>query len=289
MQRHQRSSGDSSLGSRRFVDAFTMSNYLPHSDSLNPKGVFVRPKAPFVSSGLEWDSRESGMERVFDHCKSESNGSLSVKDVCQIIDKLKWWSHVSEEETLKLQVLATTAGDRMLSLDEFITETQKYHEAMDDSSFDKSIGTFLYLEPVDVNEIATYQHPRNNAEYLEKSLFPTLRAGLEELVVKNEACGVLAASWKEFPSGHLPDVYSPFCPLEWLADYLRDNNPNTQDLASEEPTSWAELSREKKIELCFHHLDRDGSGYLNESDLLALCNKINPLQVPARHFLFVKR
>ena len=68
------------------------------------------------------------------------------------------------------------------------------------------------------------------------------------------------ASWQEFPDGLLPDVWSPFCPLQWLAEYLHRHNPTLRYAAPVTPKQWSQLSREEKVEMCFTHLDRDGNG-----------------------------
>lgn len=68
------------------------------------------------------------------------------------------------------------------------------------------------------------------------------------------------ASWEEFPDGVLPDVWSPFCPIKWLAQYLHQHNPTLRYEAPVTPKQWSQLSREEKVEMCFTHLDRDGNG-----------------------------
>jgi hypothetical protein len=143
---------------------------------------------------------------------------------------------------------------------------------------------------------AGYHHPSGNQEFLEHQLLPVLRAGLEALVVQMEVrhevpswvvdtqeagayssmrltectddCVVRraqeertkVASWEEFPDGVLPDVWSPFCPIKWLAQYLHQHNPTLRYEAPVTPKQWNQLSREEKVEMCFTHLDRDGNG-----------------------------
>uniref|UniRef100_A0A7S0RMM0 Calmodulin n=1 Tax=Pyramimonas obovata TaxID=1411642 RepID=A0A7S0RMM0_9CHLO len=246
-----------------------------HSASLNPKAVFVKYKSDYAHCAPDWETREEAVEKVFHHYQSK--GSVTFKVLSDIGVKLNKQAELSEEEKTKIKIQLATDGERSIELEEFLTELEPFHRDLDPEDFNKAVGDLLYRQVADVPEV-TY-NPEGNDGYLQKHILPTLRAGLEELVLRNEAYARAAASWEEFPTGVLPDVYSPFCPLEWLADFLRDNNPNRSSIVDpEQPKMWDDLSREEKLGLCFKHLDRDGSGYLDEKELLALCSSVNPLQ-----------
>lgn len=73
---------------------------------------------------------------------------------------------------------------------------------------------------------------------------------------------VRVATWEEFGDGILPDVWSPFCPLKWMAQYLREHNPQLFHAQPLMPKAFHQLTREEKLEMLFHHLDRDNNGAL---------------------------
>jgi hypothetical protein len=96
------------------------------------------------------------------------------------------------------------------------------------------------------------------------------------------------ASWEEFPDGVLPDVWSPFCPIKWLAQYLHQHNPTLRYEAPVTPKQWSQLSREEKVEMCFTHLDRDGNGTqpqpmpLLRTSFRCACNVLRKQAIPVR-------
>jgi hypothetical protein len=70
------------------------------------------------------------------------------------------------------------------------------------------------------------------------------------------------ATHEEFEKteGYLPDVWSPFCPLKWLAQYMRDHNPKLYFPQPISPKAYFDLTREEKIVMMFEYLDRDDLG-----------------------------
>ena len=244
-----------------------------HSASLNPKAVFVKRTTTYAHDGPEWESQEQAVEMLYHHCQSK--GLLTFKHVTELGVKLNKYAQLTDEEKTKVKIHTSTDGERNVDLEEFRAELEPYVRDLEPEKFNRAVGDVLYRQVDDAAEIA--YNPESNDAYLQKHILPILRAGLEDLVLRNEAYGRSTAAWEEFPTGLLPDVYSPFCPLEWLADYLRDNNPNSQGtLEPEKPKMWDDLTREDKLGMCFKHLDRDGSGYLDEKELLALCANLNP-------------
>ncbi|KAK9828755.1 hypothetical protein WJX72_001931 [[Myrmecia] bisecta] len=83
-----------------------------------------------------------------------------------------------------------------------------------------------------------YHHPADCREYLRQAVFPTLKAGIEQLLLAMEEDRIHMLLGKYCDEdGYLPEGWTPFQPMRWLGEWLLENNPKqaSVQLALTEP------------------------------------------------------
>uniref|UniRef100_A0A7S3VP16 Calmodulin n=1 Tax=Dunaliella tertiolecta TaxID=3047 RepID=A0A7S3VP16_DUNTE len=184
--------------------------------------------------------------------------------------------------------------DRRVSFAEFLELMVPLTEPMDDMEFAVHARAILQGEHPDeaLNEPG-YKHRQDCRAYLVEEVVPQLRQGLLELVTAVEKHRIQLAAGAQWDSdGYLPHHWAPFSPLRWLGTWMLErstngpygnNSSNPKHGAVEEWLStninpmrtFAELSRHDKVALAFRHLDRDCSGCLDASELLAMSGRLH--------------
>lgn len=71
----------------------------------------------------------------------------------------------------------------------------------------------------------TYSHHAGTRQYLEAEVLPHVHAALAALLHKMQEERLQLAAGIGLPQGFRPQGWRPFCPQEWLANYLLQHKP----------------------------------------------------------------
>lgn len=256
-------------------------NLMAEAFAFSKPGKEVSFKSQKVGDGVKlYTNREDALEKCFQVLDKDGSGFIELWELRQFL--LGVSPHANLEGSKSMLEFLDADGDQKVSLEEYTEAMVRAMMLMSDEEFTNVIGLVMrgYGSDIFCSE-PVYHHPPACRPYLEREVVPLLRTGLKALEVEMQKYRLeLAAGVQCAPDGYRPFRWKPFQAMRWLADWLDQHNPRQARQESwklqgfrEKP--WEYMSREEKINMVFKHLDRDGSGFLDASELLSAVGKLH--------------
>ena len=198
--------------------------------------------------------------RCFQHLDRNSSGDLELPELCVIVERLT--PMATNEQAQSWLEWMDSDGDGKVQMDEFIEAMGRYMEFLDDENFNAGVDDILNDRALrmgfDEAEEAGYVHPAENREYLAE-IVPVLDEALNALCLRAQEDRVQLAAGKDWVDGFMPDDWKPFDSLEWLGNWLVEDDRRHKAGEPEEPEEeipkpFSEMTRTEKIELCLNSI-----------------------------------
>mmetsp|Transcript_55043 Transcript_55043/g.175081 ORF Transcript_55043/g.175081 Transcript_55043/m.175081 type:complete len:623 (+) Transcript_55043:110-1978(+) len=220
-----------------------------------------------------WGSREEALQEAFAHLDKDGSGFIDLQELTMLASKVSPAENL--EGAKKVLDWMDFDGDHKVTKEEFLSAFEALEVAMDDEMFYLQVAAIMDSQDMyQETPTSDYNHPANNREYLRGTVLDYLEPGLEKMLYAMQEERVKTASGKEWEEGWRPDGWKPVQALRWLGEWMLSEKERADAEAApvvvEGPITFAELPRDTKMEMAFRHLDRDGSGYLDVNELMAM-------------------
>jgi len=226
-------------------------------------------------------TREEMVVELFRAIDRDNSGEVELSELTVLAKGMSAGEKLAEAQGALAAL--DTDGDKKVSLVEWCEAMVAVTAGVPDEAFIDAF--YQIMKDAGKGAKGAHYQPAGNREYLEATVMPTLRQGIEELLTTMEEDALALAAGKDWEGGeYMPDAWQPLDPVKWLGDFVAYRRPVAIQQREEEaaaaeaarPKAFHELSREAKLKMAFDHLDRDGSGTLDTHELLALVGKLNP-------------